>query len=714
MINLTQDAKSVIFKDNAGVVLKSIEKGTYAIAKVENNPIVGLRLSSLKGYGTLFLELGNVTFDGVAPATISDLEQKCRSFFFSVGGSGGGSGSIPTYENEAELLQAKIEELGIFEAILVSTGTIWAYNQTTKIWADTGISANNIGTRVHSLELGLSSETTARQDADSSLGFSKENLSNKSTNVVADKSSDTKYPSVKSVFDWANSVFTTASLVSNQISTALNGYATQAWVSGQGYVSNVISSLGYTPENVANKSTNLTPSNTNYPTVNAVNEALLGKYDKPTGTASQYIDGTGALQTFPTTTEAGALVAEVYNKTGQTIAKGSIVYINGGHGNLPTIALAIATSDITSAQTFGWAKSDIPDQSSGFLVVAGKLTDYDTAGLGVGAQLYLSGTNAGGFTTTKPIAPIHLVYVGIVVRDHNTQGIVEVKIQNGYELDEIHDVNPNLSITALNDTDKFIVKDNTSVWKSLDWLTIKNYIGSLYQPILSSGNNIKTVNGQSILGGGDLTLSSQASWGSITGDISLQTDLTSKINSLNSAASTNQRFLYQHQLTGINIVINSSSNAFNNLTDNFFASVTPNRNINFVNVPNSYFTYDSANQILKMNASIVNQYIKFIVSLRVSYNGGQGAEFAFVLGRPTLSQNNDTTNIIEMIKSTQGQNAQSTQVIKQGFNINTRMFATTNGTDNFQTEGFKIGFFNYSTSTPITITAAQLTIESLN
>ena len=29
MINLTQDAKSVIFKDNAGVVLKSIEKGLF-------------------------------------------------------------------------------------------------------------------------------------------------------------------------------------------------------------------------------------------------------------------------------------------------------------------------------------------------------------------------------------------------------------------------------------------------------------------------------------------------------------------------------------------------------------------------------------------------------------------------------------------------------------------------------------------------------------
>ncbi len=38
------------------------------------------------------------------------------------------------------------------------------------------------------------------------------------------------------------------------------------------------------------------------------------------------------------------------------------------------------------------------------------------------------------------------MYIGIVTRSHPNQGTIEVRVQNGYELDEIHDVaalNPN-------------------------------------------------------------------------------------------------------------------------------------------------------------------------------------------------------------------------------------------------------------------------------
>lgn len=72
------------------------------------------------------------------------------------------------------------------------------------------------------------------------LGFTPENVANKSTNIVTDQSSNTKYPSVKAVYDWVTGNFQP--------------------------------SLGFTPENVANKSTNtsLGTSNTLYPTQNAV------------------------------------------------------------------------------------------------------------------------------------------------------------------------------------------------------------------------------------------------------------------------------------------------------------------------------------------------------------------------------------------------------------------------------------------------------------
>ena len=158
------------------------------------------------------------------------------------------------------------------------------------------------------------------------------------------------------------------------------------------------------------------------------------------GSTAQYVRGDGTLATFPTLLSSDSLVAEVYNETGATLTKGTIIYINGSHGNLPTVTKAIATGDPTSAQTFGVVQSDITNMNNGYVIVRGKLGDLNTNGLGAGSQLYLSGTTAGAWTTTKQYAPSHLVYVAIVVRDHPTQGVVEVAIQNGFEMDELHNV----------------------------------------------------------------------------------------------------------------------------------------------------------------------------------------------------------------------------------------------------------------------------------
>jgi hypothetical protein len=50
------------------------------------------------------------------------------------------------------------------------------------------------------------------------------------------------------------------------------------------------------------------------------------------------------------------------------------------------------------------------------------------------------------------------------------------------------------------------------------------------QDTLVSGDNIKTINGSSVLGSGDLTVSSAAAWGGITGTLSSQTDLNTSLN----------------------------------------------------------------------------------------------------------------------------------------------------------------------------------------
>jgi hypothetical protein len=167
---------------------------------------------------------------------------------------------------------------------------------------------------------------------------------------------------------------------------------------------------------------------------------LNSKFDVPTGDTTQYIAGDGTLITFPVAGQAGTLVREVKNRTGATLTKGTIVYINGANGNKPTVDKALATSDATSAQTFGFLQTNIANNAVGYAVVMGDLIGLDTSGITEGTQLYLSSTVAGEYTTTKQVAPAHMVYVGIVTRSHATLGQIEVKIQNGYELDELHDV----------------------------------------------------------------------------------------------------------------------------------------------------------------------------------------------------------------------------------------------------------------------------------
>lgn len=139
---------------------------------------------------------------------------------------------------------------------------------------------------------------------------------------------------------------------------------------------------------------------------------------------------------------ASSLITEVYNNTSSTIPKMSVVYINGGQGNLPTIQLAIANGEAGSSKTYGITAEAIGPQNNGDVVIMGALIDLNTNQFGAseGSTLYLSPTVSGGITTIKPLAPNHLVSVGTIVRNHNNQGVIEVRIQNGFELYELHDV----------------------------------------------------------------------------------------------------------------------------------------------------------------------------------------------------------------------------------------------------------------------------------
>jgi hypothetical protein len=195
--------------------------------------------------------------------------------------------------------------------------------------------------------------------------------------------------------------------------------------------------------------------------------ALTGVPTAPTAatlTSTTQLATTAFVQQELLSGTANARNLEVYvrNQTGSTLPAGTIVYINGATGNRPTITLAQANNDANSAQTFGFVKTAIANNGFGFVIVRGELENIDTSALTEGVQLYLSPTTAGTWTTTKPSAPQHLVYVGIVVRAHPTQGVILVAVQNGYELEELHDV----SIASVANNNLLAYESSTDLWKN--------------------------------------------------------------------------------------------------------------------------------------------------------------------------------------------------------------------------------------------------------
>jgi len=176
---------------------------------------------------------------------------------------------------------------------------------------------------------------------------------------------------------------------------------------------------------------------------------------------------------------ATRLVTTVYNNSGVTITKGSVVYINGRHSsNLPTIALAQANSEENSYATFALVENDILNNNSGVIIQAGNITNLNlpTANFTDGDVIFLSATTAGGITRDKStvLAPNHIVKIGTVTRAHPTFGTIEIKIENGWQMDELSDVAIPL---YPNDSTLLQYSRVDSLWHAV---SIQNAIGSNY------------------------------------------------------------------------------------------------------------------------------------------------------------------------------------------------------------------------------------------
>lgn len=238
-----------------------------------------------------------------------------------------------------------------------------------------------------------------------------------------------------------------------------------------------------------------TPTADGYvPYVGATEDVDLGEWElkagqieldqSPTGTAgvavTRWNNSAGVTET---TLKGGSvilkngvdLVARVVNKvtpnTTLTKAAYQAVRISGAQGQRLAVAYAQANTDNNSADTIGIVAETIATNQEGFIITVGQLEDINTTGSLQGETwvdgdvLYLSPTTAGRLTNIKPTGLTgHIVVMGYVEYAHAIHGKIYVKIMNGWELDELHNVYINPATLADNDILQY--DSASSLWKN--------------------------------------------------------------------------------------------------------------------------------------------------------------------------------------------------------------------------------------------------------
>jgi hypothetical protein len=132
--------------------------------------------------------------------------------------------------------------------------------------------------------------------------------------------------------------------------------------------------------------------------------------------------------------------------------------------------------------------------------------DLDTSAYAAGTPLYL-GDN-GALTATEPVSPAHSVFIGWVAISNANNGRIILHIQNGYELDELHDV----LITTPTDGQVLAYDGATSLWK--------NVTRNIFQTIAVAGQSNVVADSPTdtltLAAGSNITLTTNATTDTVT------------------------------------------------------------------------------------------------------------------------------------------------------------------------------------------------------
>lgn len=132
--------------------------------------------------------------------------------------------------------------------------------------------------------------------------------------------------------------------------------------------------------------------------------------------------------------------ATVFNADSVTLTRGNVVYSFGATGDTMSVKLASNSAETTSSKTLGFVNDTIAPGATGTVTIVGRMDNLNFGAPFIDGDAIWLGETPGTYTRTKPVAPNHGVFLGVVERANSGNGIAYVKVQNGYELYEIHDV----------------------------------------------------------------------------------------------------------------------------------------------------------------------------------------------------------------------------------------------------------------------------------
>lgn len=201
--------------------------------------------------------------------------------------------------------------------------------------------------------------------------------------------------------------------------------------------------------------------------VTGVSGYLQNQINNSTGayvslTGNQDISGLKDFQTRPTVLDTPVLlsgepvdIVHLYAKNDEpfTLNKGQPVYIGGANGANPLIKMASNTGEFSSSKTIGLLAQTLNPNTLGYVITEGALEGFDTSSGAAGDPMWLGPTGQILYGTgNKPYGLNNLVYLGVVLRSQSVNGKVYVQVQNGFEVEELHNVyalNPSNKDTLL-------------------------------------------------------------------------------------------------------------------------------------------------------------------------------------------------------------------------------------------------------------------------